>query len=71
MQLKGWQNENWTSGLQPVKGAVVDHQPTLQELPDDIDSCTFVKFSNTYYQVNTQYNTRTIQYISHRKAMIL
>lgn len=50
----GWKNANWVNGLRLVKENIIDVQATLQELPDDVDSCTFAKFASTYYQASDQ-----------------
>lgn len=50
----GWKNANLVNGLRTVTESVLEDHPVLQELPDDVDSCTFAKFASTYYQVNDQ-----------------
>lgn len=51
VNFSGWKNTNWVNGLRLIQENVIEDKSVLEELPDDVDSCTFAKFASTYYQV--------------------
>ena len=48
-----WKNPNHQKGLVGVKGAVIEHTPSIRDLPRKIDSFSFCKFAGTYFKVGT------------------